>query len=480
MVGILAYGGYVPRLRLKRAAAVAANAWFAPGLKSYAQGERSICNWDEDTLTMAVAAARDCLGPTPPKSLAALYLASTTHPFADRQNAAVVATALNLPADLATSDVSGTQRAGTSGLITALNVVRGTGNPALYIAADNRRTKSGSAGELLYGAGAAALVLGPDDGTAEFVASHQIAVDFVDHYRAEGEEFDYGWEERWIRDEGFARLVPQALTGLFAKTDIKPNEIDYFVLPCVFRGVVQGIVKRIGIREAAVSDNLHTVMGEAGAAHAVVMLARLLETAKPGQTILVASFGQGCDALLFRATDRIAMTRPSRGISGFLARRKEETNYQKFLAFNDLVVRDLGMRSEVDKQTAMTTLYRNKEMILGFVGGKCRVCGTLQYPKSNICVNPNCGAVHSQDNHPFADTPAEILTWTADNLTFTADPPAHYGIVQFAAGGRFLADFTDVDPGTIDVGQPMRMTFRIKDRDRQRGFVRYFWKAAPG
>ena len=46
-------------------------------------------------------------------------------------------------------------------------------------------------------------------------------------------------------------------------------------------------------------------------------------------------------------------------------------------------------------------------------------------------------------------------------------------------GGRLLADFTDVDAGGVDVGTPMRMTFRIKDVDSARGFVRYFWKATP-
>jgi uncharacterized OB-fold protein len=52
-------------------------------------------------------------------------------------------------------------------------------------------------------------------------------------------------------------------------------------------------------------------------------------------------------------------------------------------------------------------------------------------------------------------------------------------MIQFDGGGRMMADFTDVDDGTVGVGTPMRMTFRIKDVDAARGFVRYFWKAAP-
>ena len=88
MVGITAFGGYVPRLRLERKAIVAANGWFNPALDAYAKGERAMANWDEDSLTMAVAAARDCLGMERPKGLSSVFLASTTLPFADRQNAA--------------------------------------------------------------------------------------------------------------------------------------------------------------------------------------------------------------------------------------------------------------------------------------------------------------------------------------------------------------------------------------------------------
>ena len=71
------------------------------------------------------------------------------------------------------------------------------------------------------------------------------------------------------------------------------------------------------------------------------------------------------------------------------------------------------------------------------------------------------------------------MSYTADLLTYCPDPPAYYGMIAFDGGGRMMIDFTDVDEGKVDVGTPMRMTFRIKDVDAARGFVRYFWKAAP-
>jgi 3-hydroxy-3-methylglutaryl CoA synthase len=88
MIGITAYGAYIPRLRLSRQAAVAANGWFNPALAALAKGERAMANWDEDSLTMAVEAARDCLDGTRPDGLAGVTLASTTPPFEDARTPA--------------------------------------------------------------------------------------------------------------------------------------------------------------------------------------------------------------------------------------------------------------------------------------------------------------------------------------------------------------------------------------------------------
>ena len=217
MIGIKAYGGYVPRRRLPRQVIVEANSWFNAGLKAYAKGERSMCNWDEDTLTMAVEASRDCVGKERPEGIKAIYLASTTLPFADRQNAGVLGTALNLGQNLMTMDISSSLRAGTSGLINALHSAQGLGGDVLYTAAEHRKSRTANQNELMYGDGAAALLLGDGEVAAELLAAHQVAVDFVDHYRFQTEEFDYNWEERWIRDEGYAKIVPPAIEAALEK-----------------------------------------------------------------------------------------------------------------------------------------------------------------------------------------------------------------------------------------------------------------------
>ncbi len=484
MTGITAYGAYIPRLRLQRKAVAEANAWFAPGLRGAAKGERAMANWDEDAVTMAVEAARDCLPASDPLKdrafVDAAYFASTTMPFSDRQNAGIAAQALSLPEAISSVDITSSMRCGTSAILAALDAVAsGRSKTTLVMAGEKRKARAASSQELAYGDAAAAFTFGSANVIAKFLGSHSLTLDFVDHFRADGEDYDYGWEERWIRDEGYSKIVPAAVKALFEKTGVTGADIAHFIVPCPFAKLDQALAKACGIDPAKVRDNLAANVGDSGAAHAPLMLAHALESARPGEKILIAQFGQGCDVLLFEVTEAIAALPKRSGVSGSLARRKEETNYLKYLGFNGLVDLEKGMRAEVDKRTALTVLYRKNDMIMGLVGGKCRQCGTAQYARTRICVNPNCKAIDSQDAHSFAETQGSVLSWSADFLTFSMAPPNHYGMITFADGGRLMADITDVEQGQIDSGTKVKMVFRIKDFDEKRGFRRYFWKAVP-
>ena len=136
-LGILAIGGYLPKARLQRTDIANANAWFNPALTGLAKGERTMANWDEDSVTMAVEAGRDCLTGIDRNTVAGIYMASTSFPFQDRQNAGIVADALNLSTRIQTLDISSSQRAGSSALLTALQSVRSAEGPILVSASEN-------------------------------------------------------------------------------------------------------------------------------------------------------------------------------------------------------------------------------------------------------------------------------------------------------------------------------------------------------
>ena len=481
MVGIAAWGAYAPRLRLSRKAVTQANAWVAPNLRAKAKGERSMANWDEDALTMAVEAARDALGPDDDRSaIDALYFASTTAPFTDRLNAGIVSAALTLEKSIASADITGSQRCGLAALGQALAAVRGGASQrALVATGEHRRTRAVSSQELDFGDGAAAFVISEEAGAAEFLGRGSVTDDFVDHFRGADSDFDYQWEERWIRDEGIVKLVPPAIRQALENSGLNASDVTHFCFPSTFAGMAASLAKVVGIAPEAVRDNLALTLGEAGCAHGPLMLAHALEDAKAGEVILVAQFGQGAEALVFRVTENVAKARPARGVTGTLADRKDEDNYLKFLTFNGLVEWAKGMRAEKDNKTALTTLYRNQDQILGLVGGRCRETGVVQFPRTRISVAPNNPAVDTQEPYRFAERRASVLSYSADFLTFSMSPPNHYGMIVFEGGGRIMMDITDVEQGEVDSGLPVRMVFRIKDVDEKRGFVRYFWKAAP-
>jgi 3-hydroxy-3-methylglutaryl CoA synthase/NAD(P)-dependent dehydrogenase (short-subunit alcohol dehydrogenase family)/putative sterol carrier protein len=480
MIGITSYGAYIPRLRLDRMAIFQAMGWFAPAVIMVAQGERSMCNWDEDPITMAVEASRDCLRGRDKSKLDALYLASTTLPFADRQNAGIVTAALNLRDDMLTADHTASQKAATTALITALESIQsGQRHNIMVTASDSRETRTAYFYEMWFGDGAAALTVGDADVIAEYKGSYSLSMDFVDHYRGAAKKYDYVWEERWTRDAGYGEIIPRVVNGLFDKLGIGMDDVDRLVYPCFFKRDHRSIAAGLGAAPEKLVDNMHEVCGETGAAHSFMMFIAALEAAKPGDRILMCGFGQGANALYFEVTDNITKLAGRNGVAGSLANKKSTDNYLKWLKFRDLIKTEMGIRAEAPTQTATSVLWRKNKMILGLVGGKCRECDTPQFPKADICVNPNCGAFHSQEDYEFADVPAKVKTFTGDLLSVSVDPPAIYGMVQFEGGGRTVVDFTDCELDDVKVGLPVKMAFKRKGADKQRGFVNYFWKAVP-
>lgn len=478
-IGIRAHGAYIPLRRLQRATICKTNEWFAPALRALSVGERAIATWDEDSITMAVEAARDCLGDIERKAISSVTLASTTLPFADRLNAGVVKEALNLNDVVLAADHSGSQRAGTTALIQALRSVTPGSAGNLVIAADLRKTRPGSEAELQYGDGAAAVLVGESDIIARYLDHHSVTIDFVDHFRRSGVDFDYVWESRWIREEGYNRILGGALKEALARFGVKAEDIDRVVIPISVRGVPESIAKACGIRPEATADTLASNVGDTGVAHPLLMLSAVLEAAKPGEKILVVGFGQGVDVLLFETTAAVSRNSGHLGVKGHVSRGYQDVNYSRFLFHRGLLDMDRGMRSEADQKQPGTTLYRNRKAVLGLIGGRCSKTGTIQFPKTDISVNTQERVQGTQEDYPLADRRATIVSYTADNLSYSPDPPVFYGAIDFEGGGRLVAEFTDCDGSHVEVGCEMRMVFRIKSVDELRHFTRYFWKAVP-
>lgn len=476
--GITGFGAYVPRLRMERAAIAAAHQWMAPSLRALAKGRRAFCSWDEDSVTMGVEAARDLARGRSLAGVGRLLFASTSMPFADLQNASLVHGALGLPAEVRTLDVGQSQRAGTAALLDALAAAGD--EEALVVASDRPRGKPASPQELTFGAGAAAFSVGREGVLADWLGSASNSSTFVDHFRSTDNRFDYFWEERWIRDEGYMKIVPPVVRAALAQAGVAAGEVRHFVMPSPFRGIATALARSLGLAAGVEAPALDEACGYAGSAHALLMLAAVLEKARPGEVILVVGFGQGCDAIVLRATSALTGFKPGRGVGGALADAQPHDAYLRMLSYDDGIELEWGMRAEKQVKTALTEQYRSRGQLAAFVAGRCARCGTVQFPQLAYCVAPGCNApAQGFEAVPLADRACKVLTFTADWLSYHPAPPLYVGFVQFDNGARLLMETVDVGAAGLEVGMPLRVVFRIKDVDKARGYPRYFWKTTP-
>jgi len=480
MAGITSYGAYIPWYRMNRKVIFEQMGWFNAATAGVARGEKAVANYDEDTISMAASAALDCMKGQVREEIGGLSLASTSLPFAQRQNAIILSDALDLSPGIRTADYAGSLKAGTAALLSALDAVNSGSADAWMVASGECRVgKPGSAQEHTFGDGAGALLVGKKNVIAEFKGSYSVSYDFIDYRRLTEERFLHPWEDRWIREEGFGKIIPEAALGLFKKYNLKMDDFAKVIIPCPVTAWIKGIGKALGVKDDQIEDNLQAAVGDTGAALPIMMMAAALEKAKAGDRILLFGYGNGCDALYFEVTPEIEKARDRKGIKGHLAKRNDFSTYGKYLVFRDLIPLEVGIRGEIIPPTAMTVLWQQGRTVSALVGVRCQACGTPQYPKHTVCVNPDCEAVAQMEPYRFSDKSGKVISFTGDNLAFSWDPPSIYGLVDFEGGGRLFMDFTDCRIDDVKVGMPVELTFRRKYSDKQRGYYGYYWKVTP-
>jgi hydroxymethylglutaryl-CoA synthase len=477
MIGIVSYGAYIPRYRINRKVISAAVGFLG---NAAIPGEKAIINWDEDSISMAVNAGIDCMRDIEIRNVDGLYFSTTTQPYLVRQCSTIISGALDLKDDVRTNDFAAATKSGTSALISALDSVKaGSLKTILACSADCRTGKPGSPQEHIFGDGAAAFLVGKDDIIAEFLGSYSVSYDFPDRWQSTGEKFEHAWEDRFIRDEGYTKILSESIGGLLKQCNIGIKDIAKLVLCYPYQREHALLAKKFTSDASKIQDTLLDKIGDTGAAYAPMLLVAALETAEPGDTILVASFGGGADALLFKVTDNIKKIGVRMGIKGNLAHRKDLPSYEKYAAFRKSITVDTGMRGETVPYTAMSIWWRDRKQILALYGTKCGGCGTPQYPASRICVNPRCRAIDKMEPYRFSDRKAIIFNYTGDNLAASVSPPTIHGMVDFDGGGRAWFNLTDCELEEMRVGMKVELSFRRKYLDAGRGIHGYFWKAVP-
>ncbi|MGB6554338.1 MAG: OB-fold domain-containing protein, partial [Candidatus Binataceae bacterium] len=469
MAGIVSYGSYIPYRRLKRAA-IAQMLGVAAS-----KGERSVASFDEDSASMAVEAVRDALKAAPAASaqIGALIFATTTPPYGEKLNAAIVAAATRMPPNIRAVDLTGSVRAGISAILQGADAASGLKTNAIVAIGDARLGAPEGKAEQQNGDGAVAFVLGTENVIAEIEATASLTREFMDTWRAPGERFGHSWEERFTLTQAYSPLLGKAIADVLAKAKVAPGDLTKVILDAPNPRAADEIIRGMKLDPAKLGDNFALTVGQTGAAHPGLMLAGVLPSLKPGERVLVASVADGADAIVLRATPAIASFRPVRSV-GMQIESKGDVTYGSYLKWREILPTEPPRRPDPDRP-AGPPMLRSQQGKFGFIGSKCTACGTPQLPPQRVCVK--CRAFDKMEPYAFADRTAKIATYAIDRLAFSLNPPTVNVVIDFEGGGRFLCEMTDCEPDQVAIGDEVEMTFRrLFTAD---GVHNYFWKARP-
>src|SRR5207244_1625152 len=374
MVGITRIGTYFPRRRLDRA--LIAKAW---GVR-VPPGTRTVAGFDEDALTMATDAVLACLGDVDPAGFDALYFASTSSPYLEKQVASMIATAAALRRAVVVADLAGSVRAGLAAFRAALDGVRaGSLRTALVAAADARLAEPESELEPLLGDGAAAVAVGSEGVVAELVSAASVAEEFTYVWRTDEQRTLRVSETRFGTTYGYVRDMAEVIGVALRKAELPPARVARLVLGAPEPRAAAEAAKRAGFDPARVEASLLSEAGLLGTPEPLALLVRSLETAAPGDFLVVAAYGEGADALVLRATERLPAARP-RPLADRLARGIALPSYERYL-------RARGVLPSEPMGEPVTAMIEWKELRqdVRLYGSRCEACGLVQYPQARVC-----------------------------------------------------------------------------------------------
>lgn len=465
MPGISAYGAYVPRYRL----GAETDGWDSAG-------QRSVANFDEDSVSMAVAAAIDCLNGTEREEIDGLLFATTTPPYAEKQCASIIATALDLRRDIFTADITDVLRAGTTALKSALDsVAAGSAKNVLVVASDNRQGAPKGEAERNSGDGAVAFIISEDAVIAEQAGSYTITENMMDTWRSAGDQFVRSWEDRFAIEEGLERIMGEAVSGFMEKEGVSVKDVAKLALYSPDARRHGQLARHLGFQPEQVQDPLFGRMGNTGAAFPLMLLAGALEDGSPGQLLLTVAYGDGSDVLGFRTTSKIGERGHGLGVSGFLDSGQVLDSYETYAKWRNVWLTDSSSRRPDPQSPSVTALWRESDQNIKFHGGVCNQCGYVQYPPQRVCVE--CQSRDDSTPIRLSDKLGTVFTYSLDYLAGTVDTPLAVVVVDFEPGGRVLCMMTDREVGEVQIGMPVQMSFR-KLRVVN-GIHNYYWKAVP-
>lgn len=455
-VGIERVGVAIPRRRLS---ASDVNAFWSGRGKG---ATTAIANWDEDPITLAVTAAERCLEGRDRSDVTALVFASTSFPYEEKQNAAVVAEALGLAGLALIVDLGSSLAAGVDAVRIGLDHVAANGGTALVVAADKRVAEPGTPDETRWGdAGVAVLVGSGVTATVEFV--HTEVETALSTWRFPGRLPRHA-DARFV-SERVAESLVSALTSVKDAAAGRGRQLSGAV-------VVSDVGREAerSLRMAGLDGLLHThgpalqqSIGFTGVAAPLVALAQAFRAAGPSESIALAVHADGARGAVVTCVDRVPVVgSPDDEAPVPLA-------YPEFLRIRGHLGEQVvsPFSSEIEQ-------WRDREVISGPVGSRDTATGRTVFPPRSVRLERD--GARAVELVPLARR-GTLYTFTVEHLFPNPEGRLSMGVVELDDGVRFYCQMADVDPETLEIGMRVELAYRRIHEGG--GFINYFWKAVP-
>ena len=339
MAGIVGYGAYVPRMRIK--VEEIARVWNEDAesiKKGLSITEKSVPSMDEDAATIAVEAARNALSHSGinPKEIGAVYVGSESHPYAVKPTATIVAQAIGAGTSLTAADLEFACKAGTAGIQMLMGMTDSSMiKYGITIGSDTSQGRPGDALEYTASAGGAALVIGKEKSEciAEILATASYTTDTPDFWRREGANFP-SHVGRFTGEPGYFKHIVHASKLLFEKTGFKPSDFTYAVFHQPNGKFPKNAAKLLGFTAKQIEIGLLTpLIGNTYSGASMLGLCAVLDNAVPGERILVTSFGSGAgsDSFAIEVTEGIKEKRGRAVKISTMIKDKQYIDYAQYL-----------------------------------------------------------------------------------------------------------------------------------------------------
>lgn len=337
MAGIVGYGVYVPQYRLKQADA--AVPWGGFGV-----GEKAVCGWDEDIISMAAEAMQNALQSAGMKGsdIDALFLGTASTPYLEQQISPILAQTLGTAPQAPLIDFTGTLNSVSNALTSALDALAAKRfKNVMVVGTENRAVGPGTEGEINFGCAAAAFVIGNKDTVADIEGFDTYQTLFFDRWRSVRDSwvsnyFDY----RFAREFGYQKHISEAAKALMTKLEKKPDDFTNAIFYQADGRVPPLVAKQLGMKPDKLFPDLTPALGDLGSCSSYVCLTGLLENAKPGQRVLLGTYGSGsATAFSILVNDNIAAKQGrAKNLQKYVA-KKSYVDYPTYLRLAGILTR---------------------------------------------------------------------------------------------------------------------------------------------